>query len=158
MAILQNAIALLLLAVYIAGCVLSIARHRYYLTAPILGSLARWCRASRRSRWGTARVTAGPPRRRRHTMAGFAVDQWGMLGNNVGDMGRVNVEDILGLPIPERLGLVEMIWDSIAASPEDLPLTEAQRAELQRRLDAHAENPSAVESWDEVKARIRRRT
>jgi len=41
---------------------------------------------------------------------------------------------------------------------EDLPLTKAQRAELQRRLDEHARNPGAVESWDEAKARIRKRT
>ena len=73
-------------------------------------------------------------------------------------MSKVNVEDILKLPVPERLELVEMIWESIAANPESLPLTQAQRAELQRRLDEHAKNPSAVESWDKAKAKIHRQT
>jgi putative addiction module component (TIGR02574 family) len=59
--------------------------------------------------------------------------------------------------VAERLDLVQKIWDSIAASLEALPLTEAQRAELDRRLQAHAQNPEDVETWDEVKANIRQR-
>ncbi|MBN1441186.1 MAG: addiction module protein, partial [Planctomycetes bacterium] len=42
-------------------------------------------------------------------------------------MSKLNVEEILQLPVPERLDLLEKIWDSLAASPEALPLTPAQR-------------------------------
>ena len=69
----------------------------------------------------------------------------------------IRLEDILHLSVSERLDLLEEIWDSIAASLEALPLTEAQRAELDRRLQAHAQNPEDVETWDEVKTRIKQR-
>ena len=69
----------------------------------------------------------------------------------------IRIEDILQLSIDERLDLVEKIWDSITASDEPLPLTEAQRAELDRRLQAHVQNPGEVETWDEVKSKIQRR-
>jgi putative addiction module component (TIGR02574 family) len=55
------------------------------------------------------------------------------------------------LSIEERLALVEELWDSIA---EATPLTEAQRAELDRRLAEHKANPDDVVSWEEVKASI----
>lgn len=41
------------------------------------------------------------------------------------------------LPIEQRMRLVEELWDSIAADQELLPLTEEQRSELDRRLDAY---------------------
>ena len=69
----------------------------------------------------------------------------------------IRIEDILQLSIDERLDLVEKIWDSIVASDEPLPLTQAQRAELDRRLQAHAQNPDEVETWNEVKSKIQRR-
>ena len=36
------------------------------------------------------------------------------------------------------------------------PLSEADRAELDRRLASHAANPDAGASWEVVKARLRR--
>lgn len=42
-----------------------------------------------------------------------------------------------GLPIEERIKLVEELWDSIAADQKALPLTNEQKAELDRRLDAY---------------------
>ena len=60
--------------------------------------------------------------------------------------------EIAALSVDERLLLVEAIWDSIAAQPDQLELTEAQRAELERRLSAHATNPKGVISWEQVKA------
>ena len=39
------------------------------------------------------------------------------------------------LSVDEKMQLVEELWDSIAADQASLPLTEAQRAELDRRLD-----------------------
>lgn len=38
--------------------------------------------------------------------------------------------DIAALTPEERLSLLEQLWDSLAATPEAIPLTEAQRAEL----------------------------
>jgi putative addiction module component (TIGR02574 family) len=61
------------------------------------------------------------------------------------------------LSMAERILLVEEIWDSIAATPEAVPFTEAQKQDLERRLTAHAANPQAGSSWEEVKARLRER-
>lgn len=65
--------------------------------------------------------------------------------------------EIKELSVSERLQLVAEIWDSIAAAPEELPVSEAQRQELDRRLELHEKNPASGTSWDDVKARIRAR-
>jgi putative addiction module component (TIGR02574 family) len=59
-----------------------------------------------------------------------------------------------GLSVAERMLLVEQIWDSIAAEQESLPLTQAQKDELDRRLAAYEADPTAGSTWEEVKARL----
>ena len=66
------------------------------------------------------------------------------------------LSDILQLSITERIQLVEDIWDSIAALPEAVPLTDAQRQELDRRLQAYAQNPNEGIAWDELKEHVRK--
>jgi len=64
--------------------------------------------------------------------------------------------DIGKLTPAERLQLAEELWDSLCDTPEAVPLTEAQRAELDRRLDdLEQEGPTGI-PWDEVVRRIRR--
>jgi putative addiction module component (TIGR02574 family) len=70
----------------------------------------------------------------------------------------VSLEEILSLSVAERLELVQQIWDSIAATPDSLPITEAQRREIDRRLEAYERDPSQVGNWEEVRARIVRGT
>jgi putative addiction module component (TIGR02574 family) len=67
------------------------------------------------------------------------------------------VADILELPIAERVQLVGAIWDSIAAAPDALPLTEWQRQELDRRLAEFEADPDSGSTLEEVFTRIRRR-
>ncbi len=69
-------------------------------------------------------------------------------------MAQVSLADILELPVPDRIRLVEEIWDSIAEIPEAVPLTQEQKAELDRRLDAYHKDPGTGSPWAEVKARI----
>jgi putative addiction module component (TIGR02574 family) len=65
--------------------------------------------------------------------------------------------DVAALTPEERLNLLEELWDSLAATPTTIPLTEAQRAELDRRLDdLEREGPVGI-PWDEVLGRIRGR-
>ena len=61
------------------------------------------------------------------------------------------------LPIGERIGLVEDIWDSIAADQSTLPMTNEQRAELDRRLDAYESDGIKGREADKVIADIRKR-
>lgn len=66
------------------------------------------------------------------------------------------ISDILEMSVAERIQLVEDIWDSIAAVPEALSLTDAEREELDRRLATHAQNLDAGVPWDELKERLRK--
>lgn len=61
---------------------------------------------------------------------------------------------LTGAEATERLQLVEALWDSVAEHPDLLPVTEAQRQELDYRLEHYAENTTAGSSWDEVKQRL----
>ena len=62
-------------------------------------------------------------------------------------------DQIMKLPPAERLRLVEEIWDSLTASPEDVPVPDWHREELERRLDDPTEQ--ATLSWDEVRRKNR---
>ena len=67
------------------------------------------------------------------------------------------LEDIRTLSVAERIQLVEDIWDSIAATPEAVPVTDAQRKELARRKRAHRKDQAAAKTWEEVRAKFERR-
>ncbi len=69
-------------------------------------------------------------------------------------MGKISLSDVLELSVSERIQLVEDIWDSIAKAPMPAPLSEAQREELDRRLEAHRRNPTSGSTWAEVKRRV----
>ena len=61
------------------------------------------------------------------------------------------------LNVDERLALVEEIWATICADAKAFPLTDEQRAELDRRVADDDSFPEDVVPWDEVKASARSR-
>ena len=69
-------------------------------------------------------------------------------------MSPVAHAEILELSVAERIPLAEDIWDSIVADPASLPLTDAQRQELDRRLDSLEEAPELGAAWEVVRAQI----
>ncbi len=59
------------------------------------------------------------------------------------------------LSVPERVRLVEDIWDSIEAeSPVSIGLSQAQIAELHRRDAAHHADPSSAIPWEQVRSKL----
>ena len=62
--------------------------------------------------------------------------------------------EIRHLPIPDRVHLVEAIWNSIADDEKQFALTNAQKAELDRRLVAQAGDPNFGRSWGEIKKKL----
>ena len=69
-------------------------------------------------------------------------------------MAKPNI-DINRLSRDERLDLIQELWDSLAPAQDELALTEAQRSELDRRLDEmDADNTLGI-PWDQVLKQIR---
>lgn len=63
----------------------------------------------------------------------------------------------LRLSLPERIQLVQEIWDSVVAESAAVPVTKKQKAELDRRLADLAANPEAEQPWSEVFGTFKRR-
>jgi putative addiction module component (TIGR02574 family) len=57
------------------------------------------------------------------------------------------------LSADDRLALAEAIWESVAREAEQLPITDAERQELERRLADSIARPEAVTPWEVIKAR-----
>ncbi|MBN1997032.1 addiction module protein [candidate division KSB1 bacterium] len=70
-------------------------------------------------------------------------------------MKNISVLDTLNLSIPERIQLVEDIWDSIAADADSIALSEKEI--LDERIKAFHSDPQAGSPWDEVYERITKR-
>jgi putative addiction module component (TIGR02574 family) len=61
----------------------------------------------------------------------------------------ISLDEIRKLSVEERIQLVEDIWDTIAALPEEVPVTDSQKAELDRRLAVHEQDPRG-RPWRDV--------
>ena len=58
------------------------------------------------------------------------------------------------LSISERIVLAEKLWDSVADEDTPIELTEKQKFELDRRLQAFLDDQDIGSTWSEVKERI----
>lgn len=65
--------------------------------------------------------------------------------------------DLMELSVTERLELVEDLWDSIAEIPESVELSDEQKRFLDERISKYHSNPDEGSSWEQVKARIRKK-
>ncbi|MBN1639280.1 MAG: addiction module protein [Ignavibacteriales bacterium] len=69
-------------------------------------------------------------------------------------MNTLKVTDTLNLSIPERIQLVEDIWDTIAENAYLVDLTEDDKIIINERLEAYHKNPEAGSPWQDVYKRI----
>ena len=70
-------------------------------------------------------------------------------------MNNISVADILELPVQERIQLVELIWESIAAFPQAIAVSQELKADLNARLVEFERDPEAGYAWDQVKAQLK---
>jgi len=70
-------------------------------------------------------------------------------------MTRFSVANVLELPLQERIQLVELIWESIAAVPEAVEVSPQLKEELNARLADFERDPELGYSWDQVKAQLK---
>lgn len=61
------------------------------------------------------------------------------------------------MSVDQRLKLVEDVWNSIVDDQEQLPLTDQQKAELDRRIESLEAHPERVIPWEQVKRDLRKR-
>ncbi len=73
-------------------------------------------------------------------------------------MNKLTAADTLRLSIPERIQLVEDIWDTIVSQADQMELTEEEKTLLDERLTAYHQNPDAGSPWEAVYQRISRQT
>lgn len=64
------------------------------------------------------------------------------------------IEQLRGLPVSERIQLVEDLWDTIAEDSDLVRLSDAQISELDRRLDRFEAAPGEGVEWSALKTRI----
>lgn len=69
-------------------------------------------------------------------------------------MSQISTAAVLELSVPERLQLVEDIWNSIADVPEALEVTEEEKRLIDDRLAAYHRDPLDGSPWEEAYARI----
>jgi putative addiction module component (TIGR02574 family) len=65
--------------------------------------------------------------------------------------------DFSNLNADERIQLAEDLWDSLAETPEAVPLTLAQEEELDRRVEVYERDRDPGKPWNEVLDKIDQR-
>jgi putative addiction module component (TIGR02574 family) len=67
-----------------------------------------------------------------------------------------DIPEIARLSVPEKILLVEDLWDSIATDEAAVPMPQSHREELDRRLERYQANPGNLLSLEELQRRIER--
>lgn len=71
---------------------------------------------------------------------------------------RVNdIPEIGRLSVPEKILLVEDLWDSIASNESSVPIPQSHKEELDRRLRVYTSGHGKLLSLEELQAKIEKR-
>lgn len=62
---------------------------------------------------------------------------------------------IFDMSTSEKIQLVEDLWDNIASNPDDVPVYDWQKEELEQRKKHLQDNPDSGISWEEIKENVR---
>ncbi len=68
-----------------------------------------------------------------------------------------DLPEISKLSTPEKILLVEDLWDSISADESSIAVPESHRAALDNRLKRYQSAPGKLLSLDDLKARIEKK-
>jgi putative addiction module component (TIGR02574 family) len=64
------------------------------------------------------------------------------------------IQDLLSLPVTERLEIFERLRENLLNDPELHPITETEKQLLDERLAEYEADPDAGSPWEEVEARL----
>ena len=68
----------------------------------------------------------------------------------------IDLQEIRRLSVEEKLDLMDLLWEELAARPELLPVDDETRAELERRLAEYQANPQEGMTLEEIRAKLGR--
>lgn len=69
-------------------------------------------------------------------------------------MTLTDLPQIQRLSTAEKLQLLGELWDSIAAEPQNVPVSEQEKILLEERWQEHVRNPQSALSLEEFKRRL----
>jgi putative addiction module component (TIGR02574 family) len=69
-------------------------------------------------------------------------------------MTNPHLDELLRLPPAERLEAIGELWDSLESQAELFPLTDEERAELDRRIAEDEADPRPGVTWAELRRRL----
>ena len=69
-------------------------------------------------------------------------------------MKAIEIPEILNLSIPEKILLLEDLWDSISSDEAEIPIPDSHKVELERRLKNHLDAPGKLLTLEELTSRI----
>jgi putative addiction module component (TIGR02574 family) len=67
------------------------------------------------------------------------------------------IPEIAELSTPEKILLVEDLWDELGADERNIAVPQSHKDELDRRLECHVRNPGRLLSLEELQACVERR-
>jgi putative addiction module component (TIGR02574 family) len=73
---------------------------------------------------------------------------------NLRRMIKDKIPELQRLSPAEKFALAIELWDELSSNPDEIPVTEEQLNEMDRRFEEYQRYPDKVVSWEEVKARI----
>ncbi len=72
-------------------------------------------------------------------------------------MRKSDIREIAKLSTPEKILLVEDLWDSIASDESAVPVPQSHKEELDTRLKRHVSAPGNLLSLEQLRTRVERR-
>ncbi len=61
------------------------------------------------------------------------------------------------LSTDEKVDYLQSLWKRIAAQPDAVPVPDWHRSVVRERVEAHRKEPAKGDTWDTVRARLRRK-
>ena len=69
-------------------------------------------------------------------------------------MIRETIPELQKLSTADKFALAVELWDELSSSPDEIPVTEEQLSELDKRFEEYRQDPDKVVTWEDAKARI----
>jgi putative addiction module component (TIGR02574 family) len=69
-------------------------------------------------------------------------------------MIKETIPELQKLSAADKFALAVELWDELSSNSDELPVTEEQLNELDRRFEEYRQDPDHLVTWEEAKARI----